>query len=161
MNKSLADTEVKCPLLADDLVLLSPTKDELQQHLDLLHQFPQSWAELAVNLIKTNILIFQTEYSLQNHNYQLFLRTTALEHTKKLYVPGSKHQEHRSLQHSCEWPHTSKTNIKLDIPVLLLLKILDSIIEPTSLSGSQNGSNTKLRLLWIRPVGRILPGSSF
>lgn len=29
------DTEVKCLLFADDLVLLSPTKEDLQQHLDL------------------------------------------------------------------------------------------------------------------------------
>ncbi len=41
---TLLDTEVKCLLFADDLVLLSPTKEGLQQHLDLLHSFCQSWA---------------------------------------------------------------------------------------------------------------------
>ena len=45
----LLDTEVKCLLFADDLVLLSPTKEGLQQHLDLLHRFCQNWA-LKVNL---------------------------------------------------------------------------------------------------------------
>ena len=34
----LTDSEVKCLLFADDLVLLSPTKEGLQQHLDLLHR---------------------------------------------------------------------------------------------------------------------------
>ena len=41
---NLLESEVKCLLFADDLVLLSPTKEGLQQHLDLLHRFYQSWA---------------------------------------------------------------------------------------------------------------------
>ena len=39
---TLVDTEIKCLLFADDLVLLSPTKEGLQQHLDLLHSFSQN-----------------------------------------------------------------------------------------------------------------------
>ena len=81
----LADTEVKCLLFADDLVLLSPTKEGLQQHLDLLHKFSQTWA-LTVNLAKTKIMIFQKR---QNHqNQQFFLNTTALEHTKNYTYLG-------------------------------------------------------------------------
>ena len=36
---NLLESEVKCLLFAYDLVLLSPTKEGLQQHLDLLHRF--------------------------------------------------------------------------------------------------------------------------
>ena len=36
---TLLESEVKCLLFADDLVLLYPTKEGLQQHLDLLHIF--------------------------------------------------------------------------------------------------------------------------
>ena len=43
----LNNTEVKFLLFADDLVLLSPSKQGLQQHLDLT--FCQNWA-LTVNL---------------------------------------------------------------------------------------------------------------
>jgi len=43
-------TEIK-QMYADDLVLLSPTKKGLQQHLNLLQRFCQTWA-LTVNTVK-------------------------------------------------------------------------------------------------------------
>ena len=45
---SLHNSEVNCLLFADDLWLLSPTAHGLQQSLDLLEQYCQTWA-LAVN----------------------------------------------------------------------------------------------------------------
>jgi hypothetical protein len=36
---TLLESEVKCLLFADDMVLLSPINEGLQQHLDLLHRF--------------------------------------------------------------------------------------------------------------------------
>jgi hypothetical protein len=48
---TLLECEVNC-LFADDLAILSPTKDGLQKHLDVLHRFCQTWA-LTVNLSKT------------------------------------------------------------------------------------------------------------
>ncbi len=47
---------------SDDLVLLSPTQHGLQQNLDLLEQYCQTWA-LTVNLKKTNIMIFQKRWN--------------------------------------------------------------------------------------------------
>ena len=55
---TLLESEVKCLLFADDLVLLSPTKEGLKQHLDILYRFYQTWA-LTVNLSKTKIMVFQ------------------------------------------------------------------------------------------------------
>ncbi len=55
---TLHDSQIRCLLYADDLVLLSPTQHGLQQNLDLLEQYCQTWA-LTVNLKKTNIMIFQ------------------------------------------------------------------------------------------------------
>ena len=55
---TLLESEFKCLLFADDLVLLSPTKQGLQQHLDILHRYCQTWA-LTVNLSKTRIMVFQ------------------------------------------------------------------------------------------------------
>ncbi len=46
---TLHDSQIRCLLYADDLVLLSPTKHGLQQNLDLLEQYCQTWA-LTVNL---------------------------------------------------------------------------------------------------------------
>ena len=83
---TLLESEVKRLLFADDLVLLSSTKEGLQQHLDLLHRFCQTWA-LTVNLSKTKIMVFQKISSRQDHKYKFRLDTVALEHTKKLYIP--------------------------------------------------------------------------
>lgn len=55
---SLLDREVKCLLYADDLVLLSPTEQGLQQQLDIVDQYCKNWA-LAVNMKKTNVMVFQ------------------------------------------------------------------------------------------------------
>ncbi len=54
------------------LVLLSSTQQGLQQHLDLLENYWQNWA-LAVNLKKTNIMVFQKKPSCQEHRYQFSL----------------------------------------------------------------------------------------
>ena len=45
---SLHNKEVKCLLFADDLVPLSPTAQGLQQSLDLLEHYCQTWA-LTIN----------------------------------------------------------------------------------------------------------------
>ena len=65
---TLLESEVKCLLFADDLVLLSPTKEGLQQHLDLLHRFCQTWT-LTVNLSKTKLMLFQKRSRCQDHKY--------------------------------------------------------------------------------------------
>lgn len=77
---TLVDTEIKCLLFTDDLVFLSPTKEGLQQHLDLPHNCSQTWA-LTVNQTKTKLMIFQKGPSLQHHKYAFFLDKTVLEHT--------------------------------------------------------------------------------
>ncbi len=41
---ALHDTEIKCLLYADDLVLLSPTEEGLQDSLNLLEDYCQTWA---------------------------------------------------------------------------------------------------------------------
>ena len=60
---TLVDT---CLLFADDLVLRSPTRGGLQQHL--LHSFSQTWA-LTVNLSKNKIMIFEKRPSLNKYTF--------------------------------------------------------------------------------------------
>ena len=103
---TLAESEVKCLLFADGLVLLSPTKQGLQQPLDLLHKFCQTWA-LSVNLRKTKRMVFQMS-SCQDHKYKFHLDSVALEHTKKWCIPRSKHQCRRQHPQSCEWSETTQ-----------------------------------------------------
>ena len=130
-------------LFADDLVLLSPTKEGLQQYLDILHKFSQKWA-LTVNLAKTKIMIFQKR---QNHlNQQFFLNTTPpLEHTKNytylglnISSTGNFNKAANDLREKARRAfYAIKRNVKLDIPIKIWLKILDSVIEPISLYGCE------------------------
>ena len=86
---TLLESEVKCLLFADDLVLLSPTKEGLLQHLGLLHRFCQTWA-LTVNLSKTKIRVFQKRSSCQDHKYKFHLDTVALDNTNNYTYLGLK-----------------------------------------------------------------------
>jgi hypothetical protein len=93
LGLTLLESEIKCLQFAEDLVLLSPTKEGLQQHLDLLYRFCQTWA-LTVNFrAQTKIMVFQKRSSCLNDKYIFHLDT--VEHTKKLYIPQPKHQRHR------------------------------------------------------------------
>ena len=138
----LANTEIKCLLFADDLLLLSPTKEGLQQQLDLLHKFSETWA-LTVNLTKTKIMIFQKRSSRQNH--QFLLNTIPLEQTKNytylglnISSTGNYNQAVKDLRDKARRAfYAIKRNIKVDIPIKTWLKILDSVIEPISLYGCE------------------------
>ena len=55
---TLHNIEIKFRFYTDDLILLNPTKEGLQQSLDLLDRNCQTWA-LAVNIKKTKSMIFQ------------------------------------------------------------------------------------------------------
>ncbi len=66
-------------LFADDLVLLSPTEEDLQQNLDILHKFCQTWA-LTINTNKTKVLTFQKRPRLQGKRHNFTLGTTKIEY---------------------------------------------------------------------------------
>ena len=69
---TLHDTEVKFLLCADDLVLLSPTEQGLQQSLSLIERYCQRWA-LTVNLEKTRVMVFQRKARSQGNGYRFTL----------------------------------------------------------------------------------------
>jgi hypothetical protein len=89
---TLLESEVKCLLFADDLVLLSPNKEGLQQHLDLLYRLCQTWA-LTVNLSKTKNNGVPKKVQLPGRQIQMTSRHRCPRTHKKLYIP--KHQRHR------------------------------------------------------------------
>ncbi len=84
---TLHDSEIKCLLYADDLVLLSPTQHGLQQNLDLLEQYCQTWA-LTVNLKKTNIMIFKKRSRSQGTQTHIFIRHEPDSTHITLQLPG-------------------------------------------------------------------------
>ncbi len=52
---TLHESNIKFLLFADDLVLRSPTEEGIQENLDILHKFCQTWA-LTINPNKTKVL---------------------------------------------------------------------------------------------------------
>ncbi len=82
---TLHDSNIKFLLFADDLVLLSPTEEGLQQNLDILHKFCQTWA-LSINTNKTKILTFQKRPRLQGKRHSFTIGTTKIEHAKNLQI---------------------------------------------------------------------------
>ncbi|XP_016350301.1 uncharacterized protein LOC107695035 [Sinocyclocheilus anshuiensis] len=86
---TLHDTEIKCLLYADDLVLLSPTKEGLQDSLNLLEDYCQTWA-LTVNLQKTKVMIFQKRSRSQGLTHTFTLSHRTIETTKTYTYLGLK-----------------------------------------------------------------------
>ena len=77
---SLLDREVKSPFYADDLVLLSPTEQGLQQQLDIVDKYCQNW-DLAVNMKKTDVMIFQKCPRCQENKHQFTINNHVIEHS--------------------------------------------------------------------------------
>ncbi len=86
---TLHDTEIKCLLYADDLVLLSLTEEGLQDSLNLLEDFCQSWA-LTVNLQKTRVMMFQKRSRSQGPTHTFTLAHRTIETTKTYTYLGLK-----------------------------------------------------------------------
>jgi hypothetical protein len=141
---TLLESEVKCLLFANDLVLLSPTKEGLEKHLDLLHRFYQTWV-LTVNLSRTKNNGVPKMSICQYHKYKFYLDTVALEHTKKytylsrnISTTGNFHKAVNNLRDKARRAfYAVKRNIKFDIPIRIWIKILQSFIEPISLYGCE------------------------
>ncbi len=72
---ALHDSEVKCLLHADDLLLLSITAEGLRQSLALLEQYCKEWA-LTGNQDKTRVVVFQKK----ENKYKFTYGGEVLEH---------------------------------------------------------------------------------
>ena len=142
---TLNNQEVKFLLYADDLVLLSPTQQGLQQHLDLLEQYCQNWA-LTVNFNKSKIMIFQKKPRSQESKYQFKLGNAHLDHTLyydylglKISASGNFGLAVNALKEkACRAFYAIRRKFyKLDIPIRIWTKIFDSVIQPIALYGSE------------------------
>ncbi len=141
---ALHDSQIRCLLYADDLVLLSPTKHGLQQNLDLLEQYWQSWA-LTVNLKKTNIMIFQKRSRSQGTEHIFTLGTNQITHTSHYNYLGLKITSTGNFNHAVNELrdkarrafYAIKRQCPIEIPIRIWLKIVESVIEPIALYGSE------------------------
>ena len=82
----LGNERISCLLYADDLVLLSESKQGLQTCLDKLHDYAQKW-DLKVNLSKTKIMIFQKGGRKTSSDF--FIGDQKLDHSSKYKYLGT------------------------------------------------------------------------
>ncbi len=141
----LEGKEVKCLLYADDLLLLSQTKQGMQEYLNILHDYCINWA-IKVNLDKTEIVIFQKKARSKSKKYQFTLGETTLSHTMEytclgltITASGRFVKAVSSLADKARRAYYSirKALFKLNPPIKIWLKIFQSIIEPYLLYGSE------------------------
>ncbi len=86
---TLSDTDIKCLLFADDLILRAPSKEALKQQLDHLQTFCQTWA-LTVNLEQTRIMVFHKRPRCGVNPDRFLLDSTDIEHTHSYTYLGLK-----------------------------------------------------------------------
>ena len=67
---NLNDEKIPCLLYADDLVLISDSKEGLQKRLDTLCTFCKDWC-MEINVKKTKIIIFNRSGRLLNENFNV------------------------------------------------------------------------------------------
>ncbi len=141
---TLHDSSIKFLLFADDLVLLSPTEEGLQQNLDILHKFCQTWA-LTINTNKTKILTFQKRPRLQGKRHSFTIGTTKIEHATnytylglKISATGKLNLAVNELKEKARRAfYAIKKSIQIEIPIRIWLKIFQSVLEPIALYGSE------------------------
>jgi hypothetical protein len=98
----LGNQDLSCLLYADDMVLLSHTKQGLQNCLNKLHSYCQEW-QMELNLDKTKIMIMSKSGKM--YNDQLYFGTHKLQNVKEYNYLG--------LTFACSGSFTTaKINIK-------------------------------------------------
>ena len=130
-------------MFADDLILISTTKDGLQKSLNALDSYVKKW-KLEINLKKTKFMTF----SKSNHaeKQQFFIGNKILENTKEYKYLGITINKKDSFSPaltdlSCKarraiYFMNSKINIRF-LSIKSLIKLFDSLICPILLYGSE------------------------
>ena len=64
----LGNAVIRCLMYADDLVLISTSRNGLQHQLDILQEYCQKW-HLTVNIQKTKVMAFTKKQNIDTFNY--------------------------------------------------------------------------------------------
>ena len=130
-------------LYADDTIILSESKENMQNSLDIFHSYCEMW-NLRVNANKTKVMIFSKRKVRQNIEYYLNGQKQEIIDTFTylgvLFKYNGCFIETRKKR--VEQAHEALFSIyKLiqneSIPIDVQLKMLDSMVEPILLYGSE------------------------
>lgn len=140
----LQDTIIKCLLFADDLVILSPTREGLQTNLDQLNSYCKKWA-LSINTEKTKVMTFQ-KYSAATKETDFRIGQTIIEQVANynylglsISKTGKFDQAPKQLAEKAQRAYYAikKKLYKFDPPIKIWLKLFDTVIKPIALYGSE------------------------
>lgn len=144
---------VNCLMYADDIVMLSTSKEGLQYSLDSLHEYSKKW-KLEVNTSKTQIVIFNkggklikdksfhfgdiTLQTVQEYKYLgIILKSSGIFSSGISYLSKKALKVVYMIRSKF---HTSEINAKL------LLRVFDACVKPILLYGSELWSVFNLNL---------------
>ena len=138
------DNKINALMYADDLIIISDSKEGLQKQMDKLNSFCTKW-KLDVNIKKTKIMVFNRGNRLINA--QFYINNTQIENVKKFKYLGFT-----IFANNCSFTPTIddlsiranraiaalNDKIKLSkLPIRLAIKIFNSQIAPILLYGSE------------------------
>ena len=137
-------TKLNCLLYADDLVLLSTSKEGLQKFLDQLNNWCKKWL-MEINLKKTKVMIFQKSTKKQQVS-DFFNGNKPIEKTQEYTYLGLKLSSNRSFTQAIKtladkgtqalFLIKKKANFS-NLKPKLAIKIFNSIISPILLYNSE------------------------
>ena len=138
------DDPINALMYADDLILLSETKEGLQKQIDKLSDYCDQW-KLNINLKKTKIMIFNRGNNLIKSVFTA--NNVLLENVKSMkylgFIINAKNCSFSpTLDHLCVKAHRViyALNSKIKIskyPIKLALKLFNTLIKPILLYGSE------------------------
>ena len=138
------ENKINALMYADDLVLISETKEGLQSHIDKMHEYCQKW-KLSINIKKTKTVVFNRGNNLIKACF--YVGGSAIENVKTFkYLGFTISAKNCSFKNTiddlCVKANRAifaiKAKAKLSkLPLKLSLKIFNSQIVPILLYGSE------------------------
>ena len=138
------DDPINALMYADDLILISETKEGLQKQIDKLSKYCEQW-KLNINLKKTKILIFNRGNNLIKTEFTI--NNVVLENVKSMkYLGFTITAKNCSFLPTLEnlsikarrTIYALNSKIKISrFPIRLALKLFNTLIKPILLYGSE------------------------
>jgi hypothetical protein len=135
--------KISCLLYADDLILLSTTKNGLQQKLDHLDNYCKQWG-LNINKQKTKVVIFtKSDPKVSIHFFCGEDSIQTVEEYKYLGIifhknAGIKNTEDHLNKQANKAMHTlTKTLRKTNTDMRIVFQLYDALITPVSIYGAE------------------------
>ena len=134
----LIDSNIGCLLFADDLLILSETKEGLQHSLANLSNYCDNW-QLVINVNKTKSMIFKQNYTKTEPSF-VYYRNNQIQNVSEYTFLGITLKSNGNLSHSttdlvkkatkalfCIKSYTTSLN---NLPVKVANNLFDSLVKP-------------------------------